>query len=1072
MQERESYNGVVLPVKRLRELDTHTSLNLRASTQSRVSTKKNLPQKALREFSKIDFQSEISQSGEAKAFWYFHNLGAVLDASKDQLLTTAWFQTGDKEQWNLLLWPYKNPHSSGLYVQLDLDPSNYQYRRAAHIRLQIYITKSSKLEPLVDFSLSEHFTSSRLDWGFDDFLDHTKLQAYLHKPLLIEATVVSMSSHESSKSLTSYVGLINEGTTCYVNSLLQTLYFLTAFRKAVYQMPTTSADTDKLPISLQLIFYHLQFAATAASTRDLLLSFGWSSDQWNTQHDVQEFNCILAETLEGKMKGTASEGVYARMFTGKMKNSIVCEEVDFKSCRTESFSEVQLNVKGCRNIYESFDRYVESEELKGDNQYEAGEFGKQNARKEVGFEALPPVLQIQLKRFEYDPCTDSMAKVNDRFEFYEEIDLGKYVEEAADCRYLLFSILVHTGTAAGGHYFAYISPRLDGNWYKFNDDSVDKARSSQALESNFGGETVSLEVSDTEILKETISRSDRSAYMLVYIHAASVASVLEEVATVPQQLHEIYEAEVKRKALEDQEKLQRNSSFHINLLSRDMILGWDKPGITPPEGSLYPTPSFSETPCKFRLKIPKHYKGKDLRAHLAAHIIGEYRLWTFTPGYRNWEFKELKLNDSLETELSHKALFIDVDDDRGIFKREDTEWRFENTREVHTDSSLDTEITDECFELQTPSHAKAIVTYKWYDWNKGQPTLTLFKLATLTSTASMAQIRSDLCTHWQNSSENLQKMILHLEKCKITYTKNKEQVNHIHTYKLEDNYELTISKRGSFGVRHVMIDNGDVFIGEVPPDVQPDNYIDAKRYISNICDEVQVLCLHYNKFQNFGYESFGESVLQRTEEQQSGGLGSGNAGEIQEGNMNKRFVLSTKLSYCQTQIMGQIAERFRGTGVGVDQIQLYVFKNGVATPVPMPATEEEIRIKKSTPPSVGSILENESSIHFDILPFPLQVINNRNVVYVWQLDKDFNKIKQCYAVLRPNGTIRELDKEIKNQGVQGNLEYFLLSFPQFAIVKELEMNNLCSVWANNPWYVLGMKESQRDNMDIGKVLYK
>ena len=34
---------------------------------------------------------------------------------------------------------------------------------------------------------------------------------------------------------------------------------------------------------------------------------------------------------------------------------------------------VQLDVKGCRSVQESFRRYVEKEVLSGDNQYDAGE---------------------------------------------------------------------------------------------------------------------------------------------------------------------------------------------------------------------------------------------------------------------------------------------------------------------------------------------------------------------------------------------------------------------------------------------------------------------------------------------------------------------------------------------------------------------------------------------------------------------------------------------------------------------------------------------------------------------------
>ena len=40
--------------------------------------------------------------------------------------------------------------------------------------------------------------------------------------------------------------------------------------------------------------------------------------------------------------------------------------------------------------------------LDGENQYDAGEkFGKQDAKKGVKFVTLPPVLHLQLKRFEY-----------------------------------------------------------------------------------------------------------------------------------------------------------------------------------------------------------------------------------------------------------------------------------------------------------------------------------------------------------------------------------------------------------------------------------------------------------------------------------------------------------------------------------------------------------------------------------------------------------------------------------------------------------------------------------------------
>ena len=92
------------------------------------------------------------------------------------------------------------------------------------------------------------------------------------------------------------------------------------------------------------------------------------------------------------MKGTPAEGTYARLFEGTMLNAIKCKYVDFCSSREEKFIELQLNVKGCSNIYESLDKYIETEELTGENQYHAEGHGPQDAVKGIQFQSFPPVL--------------------------------------------------------------------------------------------------------------------------------------------------------------------------------------------------------------------------------------------------------------------------------------------------------------------------------------------------------------------------------------------------------------------------------------------------------------------------------------------------------------------------------------------------------------------------------------------------------------------------------------------------------------------------------------------------------
>jgi len=119
------------------------------------------------------------------------------------------------------------------------------------------------------------------------------------------------------------------------------------------------------------------------------------------------------------------------LFKGRMKSYVKCKEVDFESSREECFYDLQLNVKNKSNVLESFKDYIEPEILDGDNKYDAGgafflihliyiliihfkEYGLQPAEKGLKFLSFPPVLHLQLMRFQYDPILDANVKINDR----------------------------------------------------------------------------------------------------------------------------------------------------------------------------------------------------------------------------------------------------------------------------------------------------------------------------------------------------------------------------------------------------------------------------------------------------------------------------------------------------------------------------------------------------------------------------------------------------------------------------------------------------------------------------------
>ncbi|KAL4709979.1 hypothetical protein ACJJTC_003942 [Scirpophaga incertulas] len=369
------------------------------------------------------------------------------------------------------------------------------------------------------------------DWGFAHFISWDDLTDPSNgfvkdDSITIEAHVVAEAPHGiswDSKTHTGYVGLKNQGATCYMNSLLQTLFFTNVLRKAVYKIPTVGDDSSRsVSFALQRVFYDLQFSDKPVATKKLTKSFGWETMDSFMQHDVQEFLRVLLDKLENKMKGTVVEGTVPKLFEGKMTSFIKCKNVNCTSTRLETFYDIQLSVKGKSNIYESFKDYISTEVLDGDNKYDAGEHGLQEAEKGVRFDEFPPVLHLHLMRFQYDPISDSSVKFNDKFEFYEEISLDPYLQETpvTPAHYTLHAVLVHSGDNHGGHYVVFINPKGNGKWCKFDDDVVSRCTKQEAVDYNFGGKEDA----------PHLARKATSAYMLIYIQTSQLKHVLQDVA--------------------------------------------------------------------------------------------------------------------------------------------------------------------------------------------------------------------------------------------------------------------------------------------------------------------------------------------------------------------------------------------------------------------------------------------------------------------------------------------------------------------------------------------------------------
>ena len=242
-----------------------------------------------------------------------------------------------------------------------------------------------------------------------------------------------------------YVGLYNQGATCYMNSLLQALFNTPEFKQQLFKWKYNEKQHQKpidcIPLQLQKLFARMLLKNSYyADTKELIRSFQWDAIEGFEQHDVQEFCRVLFSAIEESLIGS-TEGdpdFIGKLYEGLLGSHLECLTCHSVSTREEKYRDIQLPLrtadqkKSYGSIEMSLNAYFTPERLEGDNMYSCGICNtKVNAMKYYKLMKIPPILCLQLNRFTYDQANYTKVKLNDRMTFPLTLNMNfflKYID--------------------------------------------------------------------------------------------------------------------------------------------------------------------------------------------------------------------------------------------------------------------------------------------------------------------------------------------------------------------------------------------------------------------------------------------------------------------------------------------------------------------------------------------------------------------------------------------------------------------------------------------------------------------
>lgn len=391
-------------------------------------------------------------------------------------------------------------------------------------------------------------TSNGNDKGAGDAPPESPVDEYVtallewHKALFFANPVEEKKIIENKKvRLSLPPGIENLGATCYLNTQLQCLAQNPVFMDGIFawRQVDSSHSMNKVMSELQTLLARMLVGKDGKlSTKSFSNALGLEHYE---QQDPNEFAGLLFQRMEesfqkcndGTDEGKGLSTLLERIFQGTTTYETKCLTCDTISRKNEVVTGIMLPiVEPCdlqdgktntgklddtdtdvdtdngksrkrqkmgdfqdkygkvadTSVQYCLDQYCASiEDLKDENQYDCSFCKcKQDAERSFKLIELPPVLNIQLSRYEFDKAKNAKFKVTKKVLLptllsIEQSEISTAAAPSTSTSetksktktYVLCAVMRHHGTSAySGHYVAEAMDWTTGQWYEFNDEAV------------------------------------------------------------------------------------------------------------------------------------------------------------------------------------------------------------------------------------------------------------------------------------------------------------------------------------------------------------------------------------------------------------------------------------------------------------------------------------------------------------------------------------------------------------------------------------------------------------------------